>query len=421
MAQENTLGCSPHHVVYSRTVISNPARIIAFLSLVGIAQQASCTFDSSTSNPALAGADASMTASAPDAAPTLGDPTCAFASGEICAEAEEGGIDSAWDISTDTEFDTDSDPLCRSFAQGAGPEACLVLVESFSLALSVRFRAIGTRPMILATVGAIEVAGTFDVSSGREGEAGAGANHSGCAAASMPENDTGGAGGGAGGSFGGKGGDGGNGDTDSSLGFNGTGSAGSAGSPVGLPLLARGGCPGTRGGNESNLLGAGVGGVGGGGGGAVSFLAGSHFLLESEASLRATGAGGVGGEVQAGGGGGGSGGFVRIEAPQIYQYGNIGASGGGGGEGGHRLISGPKTGNSGADGALLATGAEGGSGAAENAGNGGPGSTMNNSNATTGFAASGGGGGGGGSAGFIVIKGEWTAGGLASPSITHLN
>jgi hypothetical protein len=385
----------------------------SFASLAG------CHFDSSTRFESGVGADDPE--QGPDASFAVPDAGCSFASAMLCTQEEVGGVHPGWHVTSDTVFDTDEDPLCRVFPQDSGPEACLVLVESFTLAQGVDFRVVGARPLVLATPNSVELLGSFDVSSGRDERPGAGANYDACAAASAPEDDIGGAGGGAGGSFAGKGGDGGNGDTDSSLGLDGTGSGGAASSPVALPLVIRGGCAGSKGGDESDLLGSGDGGNGGNSGGAVSFIAGAEFRLSPESSIRATGAGGDGGDVQSGGGGGGTGGYVAIEARDIFQHGNISANGGGGGEGGHRLLSGPKDGNPGANGALQSNGAAGGSGAAANAGNGGLGSTQDNRDATPGLGASGGGGGGGGGAGFIVIKGNMSGGGLVSPTPTILN
>jgi hypothetical protein len=384
-----------------------------------------CSFDTSAPAP---GTDASQTidaaiadgvvgqADAADAADDASgdalppDAACVFDVVELCAQAAPNGP-----LDLNGSFNTDSDGLCRTFTS-SGTETCLVLVES---AVAGDVSVIGSRPLMLAATGNIELSGNFDISSQRGGQTGAGANFSGCASTSEPDDDVGGSGGGAGGSFAGDGGDGGDGDEDTSLGGDGDGEGGVAGTAVTAPTFARGGCPGSQGGDRSDQMGEGQGGPGGSSGGAVYFVAGGDFSLLGGATIRATGAGGLGGEQQSGGGGGGSGGYVRMDGVNVTLAGNISANGGGGGEGGVRFSNGTTIfGNDGQNGTISAGGAPGGSGAATDGGNGGAGSLMTDPDGSNGNGADGGAGGGGGAGGFVLVRGVLTQPGLSSPLVT---
>ena len=347
-----------------------------------------------------------------DAEPGTPDATpCAFDDGLICAT---GDPDGPLIIDASTTFNTDNDPLCRPLAQTDGPGACLVVVDSFTINGGARFIAIGSRPLVVASVSDINLNDLFDVSSRISGQVGAGANFAGCAVATAPEGDVGGSGGGAGGSFGGSGGDGGDGDEDQSSGSNGAGLGGTASSAVSQPAFLRGGCPGGAGAerNDTDLT------PPGNGGGAVFLLTPANINLNAGSAIRATGAGGIGGrgDDHAGGGGGGTGGHIILEAANINLGGNVGANGGGGGEGGVDFGGSDIDGNDGADGALSATGANGGSGASQFGGNGGDGSTQSNLDGEIANGDDGGGGGGGGAAGYIVFRGTVNDnGGITSP------
>jgi hypothetical protein len=342
----------------------------------------------------------------PDARP------CDFDDEDIC---DTGDPDGPLIIDASTTFNTDNDPLCRPLAQTDGPDACLVVVDSFTINGGARFIAIGSRPLVVASVSDINLNDLFDVSSRISGQVGAGANFADCAVATAPEGDVGGSGGGAGGSFGGAGGDGGDGDEDQSSGSNGAGLGGTASSSVSQPAFLRGGCPGGAGAerNDTDLT------PPGNGGGAVFLLTPANINLNAGSAIRATGAGGIGGRGgdHAGGGGGGSGGHIILEAANINHGGDVGANGGGGGEGGVNFGGGVDTdGNDGADGAVSATGANGGSGASQFGGNGGDGSTQADLDGENASGDDGGGGGGGGAAGYIVFRGTVNDnGGLTSP------
>jgi hypothetical protein len=356
---------------------------------------------------------------APDANPSDPDATpCPFANASICDTGEAGeGVD----ITSDQSFDTDTNPLCRNFAQADGPEACLVVVESFSVAEDVDVALVGSRPLLVASTGNIEILGRVDLSSRRDGQIGAGANFDDCAAMSAPEEDRGGAGGGSGGSFEGVGGEGGDGDLDTSLGQNGNGAGGLPGPTVSPPDFARGGCSGADGADEGSGS-PGQGGTGGNSGGGVYWIAAGDFFLGPVASIRATGAGAIGGGAQSGGGGGGSGGLVRIDATTVLLEGNISANGGGGGEGGVRDGFGDVyQGNPGQNGTISAGGALGGAGSNSGGGDGGAGSLIGDVRGSDGIGANGGAGGGGGGAGYIVIKGMLTENGNASPPIVQVD
>ena len=348
----------------------------------------------------------------PDAVPGTPDATpCSFDQ-DIC---DTGEPDGPLAINVDTNFDTDNDPLCRTLAQVNGPNVCLVVLDGFTLNTGANFIATGSRPLVIASVGDIDVNSLIDVSSRISGQIGAGANFEDCAVAANPQGDAGGSGGGAGGSFGGKGGDGGTGDDDTSSGNDGEGDGGTASSAVSQPGVLRGGCPGGAGAvrNNSALT------LPGNGGGALLLLTPANINLNAGSAILATGAGGTGGDGNdhAGGGGGGSGGHVILDAANINLGGSISANGGGGGEGGTRFSGGNDVdGDDGADGGLATTRASGGAGS-EFGGNGGGGSSQADLDGENGNDSDAAGGGGGGGAGFIILRGTVVEnGGVASPA-----
>lgn len=375
-----------------------------------------CTFDSSTrqtiapDDAAFADATPSDIADAGADAGTINDAMpdaqCAFDLAQLCEAPDPALV-----ISGDETINTDSDPRCRAMAQGAGPEACLLLVESFTLDDGFTLRARGKRPLVIASTSSISISGTLDVASYQTGPGGAGHDSIDCVAGSAAEDDLGGAAGGAGGSFGGTGGDGGEGDTDDSLGDDGTATQGFATAATGQPAFVRGGCAGSDGGDEHSA--GGTGGRGGRSGGAIHFIAIDALVISANGEIRATGAGGGGGEVQSGGGGGGSGGYIKLSAPLITNEGFLSANGGGGGEGGTRSNDIPFSGDDGDDGLVSETVAVGGSGLLNggNGGNGAAGIFAADDGSDSGRGA----GGGGGGAGIIVTDGVTSGAGESSP------
>ena len=141
------------------------------------------------------------------------------------------------------------------------------------------------------------------------------------------DEDTRGGGGGGGGAFGANGGQG---------GMTNSAEGGTAGEAPSLPSLIplRTGCPGGAGGDGNIVNGAG--GAGGAAGGAFQISAAEQVRLAS--SLSANGAGGLGGNLDAGGGGGGGGGGILVEGWEVvYAAADawLTANGGGGGGGGN--------------------------------------------------------------------------------------
>ncbi|HEY5938620.1 MAG TPA: hypothetical protein VIU61_28410 [Kofleriaceae bacterium] len=310
-------------------------------------------------------------------------------------------------------IDTDTDPRCITFPQAGGGDACLVYAQAISVAAGQTLSAIGSRPLVIASVASITLAGELDVSSRRGGQTGAAANHSACTIDREAESDLGGAAGAAGGSFGGEGGDGGDGDTDNSLGNDGNAVKGDASDALAAaPAFARGGCRGANGGNETGP-GGGNGGGGGASGGAALLVA--NDMIEVSGAIRAMGAGGSGGGDQAGGGGGGSGGFIKLAATALTISGSISANGGGGGEGGCNCSGVETPGNPGTDGALGTGAAGGGAGASGPGGDGGASGAATPPDGLDGSPSVVGSGGGGGGAGFVVFVGTVTITGVVSP------
>ncbi|MGE0549918.1 MAG: hypothetical protein AB7O24_01255 [Kofleriaceae bacterium] len=364
-----------------------------------------CGFDAFNDDPTIMLVDAASDGPVPI-------DVCAVGGFDFCAAGPAGP---ALSITSDIQLNTDSDPLCQTYLQAGGPSACLVHVQSLVIAQSATLRVIGSRPLVIASESAIEIAGSLDGSSERGGATGPNANFAtGCAPAGVPENDQGGAGGGAGGSFGGMGGNGGNGDTDNSFGSDGNSPGGLASASLTAPpAYARGGCAGAKGGNESGS--AGQGGSGGASGGALWLYARGGLTVPVGGVIRATGAGALGGAVQSGGGGGGSGGYIRLSASQLTIAGTIAANGGAAGGGGCRCSGNDIGGDPGEDGHAAASSAAGGDGADVSIGDGGNGSSAVAPAGQSGANAIVGGGGGGGGAGYIVLIGSKAVTGVISP------
>lgn len=309
-------------------------------------------------------------------------------------------------------IDTGTDPRCRALTQPVGPEVCLIYATQIDI--SGTLTATGTRPLALAATGAVTISGEVDVSSRRGGSIGPGADDATCAATKLPEDDPGGAAGGAGGSLGTLGGDGGTGDLDTSIGLDGSAQPGVAGPALGEPTSLRGGCPGSKGGNQSN--GGNQGGAGGHGAGAIYVAAGTTLEVTASGRIRATGAAGDGGGAQAGGGGGGSGGLIVLEAPAVTIDGELNANGGGGGEGGANVGQASITGQPGTDGGLGTTPAAGGAGDDDRFGFGGAGGASTTP-PVAGTSSDASGGGGGGAVGAIRVRGPRQGNGLISPPL----
>lgn len=297
-------------------------------------------------------------------------------------------------------------PVVESVAQPGGPDALAWSVDGFDLQSGAILRVVGSKPLLIGSRQAINIAGRLDVSSDRSGNvtqvAGAGGNGpasgTGCAATSG-ENDNGGGGGAGGGGFQGIGGDGGQGDSNDAPNSNdGTSDGGTGGALQIAPSVVRGGCPGASGGN-----GSGGSGQGGAGGGAVALA--SLVSISVGGTIEAGGAGGgAGRQDRGGGGGGGSGGYIALDAPSVTISGGaiVAANGGGGGEGGATGGSGER----GEDGEATTSRADGGSipGGSQlgNGARGSGGDVVNGESATD--LREGGGGGGGGAAGFIIVR-----------------
>ncbi len=354
---------------------------------------AACSFDPAgfRANPAGGdGGPGAIDGAGLDGLPPPPDAACAATFIDLCSAGPPGGPVA---VAGADFLNTDTDPRCRTYPQPGGPDACLVYATDVTLSAGASLTAVGTRPLVIASVADLRIDGLIDVSSQRGIQTGAGANYGGCPAGLAPENDLGGAAGGAGGSFGGGGGTGGTGDIDMSLGNDGSAIAGLAGAAQPSPAFVRGGCRGQDGGDEGDFGGAG--GSGGDSGGGVFLFSWGAVHVGVTAVIRATGAGGGGGAVQAGGGGGGSGGFIGFEGTGVIVEGQLWIDGGGGGGGGARLSGIPISGGPGSD---ASTGSAPGGYPSYDA----PGATGSDSPLPPGNGASSivGAGGGGGSFGF---------------------
>jgi hypothetical protein len=348
-------------------------------------------------------------------APTA-DAPCMIHGVDTCSLTDPIDLNITANDTINTDNGGAADPRCRNFPQAGGPDACLVFASNVRIAAGVTLRGTGSRPLIIVSQTGMTIDGTIDVGSYRSPSSRGSGRDFACTANRDPSDDSGGAGGGAGGSFKGKGGDGGTGDTDNSQDPDGTALGGQAPDLVAVPPpFARGGCKGFDGGDEGNGGGSGKGGKGGTSGGAVWLLANGAVTIGTTGGVRATGAGGSGGQVQAGGGGGGSGGYIKIAAGSVTNAGILSANGGGGGEGGCRCNNIPITGNFGDDGSLSGTAVNGGSTIGMPGGDGGKASDAN-PDGVKGGDSNVGGGGGGGAAGFIVLSPAPNNTGTISPA-----
>ena len=312
----------------------------------------------------------------------------------ICPDDPITGQDNI-NVLTTQSIDTTNSALCEPYHLLTGPDASLCVIAAKSITITVvgRWNVTGTRPLVVIGSMSIDVNGTIDVASHRNGTTGPGADSSKCASGTSPLNDQGGPGG----SFGTTGGNGGGVDVGLPV---------PAGLPTTKPVTTlRGGCPGLRG-SGGNANGSGS------GGGAVYLIADS---ISIGGTINASGASGNGAGLSAGGSGGGSGGMIALDAPTIQTTAaaRIFANGGGGGEGG----GGSNGGNDGNDPtgpAIVPAGGQNNAGGGGDGGDGAFGATA----AETGENGADSGGGGGGGAGVIRVFPSRMLGGSISPPAT---
>jgi len=329
--------------------------------------------------------------------------TDCFGSGpfRVCV-APPGGPQS-W--TAPVQIDTDACPAALGGQLVHVGAVAVCAVVGTDIAIGDRVDVHGSRPLVVASGGAIAITGKIDVAS-HGGTRGPAANTA-CNPPGGGPPDMRGVGG-AGGSFRGRGGDGAVPPVDASHPPN------HALDPIAAPTQLVGGCAGGDGGDTT---GVGAGSAGGSSGGALYLVARQRVELHAGGWINASGAGGE--EVIAdiaggggGGGGGGSGGMVRIDAPSIAIDGTIAANGGGGAAGASNALDGLPGGDP--DPAQPALSAPGGS-------TPGPGGAGNDS--TVGFSGmagavppdGAGGGGGGGGGGHVVLIGNRTGTGAISP------
>lgn len=313
--------------------------------------------------------------------------------------------------------DPPADPPALVLGQG-GTEAVLISVASLTIPAGTTFRAIGARPLVIASWSTIDIQGVLDVgSSTAQSRSGAGANPTACGvgAAQAGDDETtngGGSGGGGGGAFRGNGGKGGPGDS------GGENPGGNGGQMLAsAPTIVRGGCPGARSGKAgpdpavTASTGDDTTTAGGAGGGAIQLSARLSITVGAMGRVRASGAGGFGAPTGSacGGGGGGSGGYVGFDAPAYSFVANarVASNGGGGGSSALFVESGGNGGD-GTDDATQAPGGPYGDSCAHPGPPGAAGTTLDGPNANQGNVSCGGGG-GGGAVGFILVFGAFTA------------
>jgi len=296
-------------------------------------------------------------------------------------------------------------PVVTVAAQDGGPDAVVLAMSELTVSGSLTL--VGSRPVILAVWGDVNISGTLSARSAIGVDAGPGSGAPAQCSSGQDGTSTASGGVGSGGGGGGYGATGGNaGDLTGSGGVAGGNGGGSNGNASIIPL--RGGCHGGEGGRPNDT--SATGGQRGSGGGAVQVSAAGLLLVTG--TVTASGAGGRGGREDVpgssseggnGGGGGGSGGAVLLEGQDVFiaSAARLTANGGGGGEGGDGN-SGGNTGNPGGDGQTTAgTAATGGAGAVGCASDGASGGAIaagagsaGNIGYTSGGCATGGGGGG---------------------------
>ncbi len=288
-----------------------------------------------------------------------------------------------------------TDPGSSACALLSPPNEAVCVIAGSTVNISSFLSAHGQRPLVVLSLGTLDVPGEIDVNSLKNAP-GAGFTGAGCTG--TPPTATGG--GGYGGSFGTKGGNGGA----------TVPPGGIAGNAI-VPTALRGGCPGGPGKDTNAFVGL--------GGGAVALIAvGSISVL---GTINASGTFGGGAIVDhSGGNGGGTGGMIVLDGTSITvgAMSEIFANGGGGGGG---ASSTTVHGGDGKDPTKTNTGGQGGKGGGTTGGDGGAGATLSDTNrdpvdAERGDDASTNAGQGGGGGGFGVIE-IFTA---AMPSATDL-
>jgi len=320
----------------------------------------------------------------------------------------------AWTFSTDSgELTGPSSlppPVGGPLAQSDGTTAYIISIESLTVETTGSLRVIGMKPLIIASWGDIDIAGTIDAGSTAAGQAGAGSNPSECNGATQGQTGvmSGGSGGGGGGGFGGTGGHGGTGD-------NPPGPLGGAGgNAIANPSVVIGGCSGAPSGEAGSdptasdptaIAAAGL------GGGAVQITSRTSIVVTGKVLSGGGGGGGAPLNSADGGGGGGAGGFVGFDGPTIsFSNATLAANGGGGG-GSAPFGSSPTTnvGQPGEDGQPSGTAAIGGaaSSCSEAGMSGGASNNANGASSGNPVEACGGAG-GGGSVGYILTWGTVT-------------
>ncbi|MDH5672087.1 MAG: hypothetical protein OEZ06_08055 [Myxococcales bacterium] len=303
--------------------------------------------------------------------------------------------------------------------QIAGPDAVVLPLSSLTIAAGTTLRVVGSRPLIFAVNGNVNIDGTLSARAigpqpGAGGNISCSAGIGGGDADDLDSGDGGGGGGGGGFAVGGGGGGNGN------RGASGRVGGGVEGNPELIPL--RGGCPGGRGGYGGR--GTNGGRLGGGGGGAVQISAAGEILVRATGAVTAGGGGAQpGADDEDGGGGGGSGGAILLEAGTVTtESGAWLTAGGGGGAAGNETSS--PNGNPGTDGLVRNTARAPGGTSPGYGGDGGQGGAQAGA-ATNGGAgdcnllclsAGAGGGGGGGGIGRIRINAAYTCTLAASTS-----
>ncbi len=350
-----------------------------------------------------------------DMSPMIDARTCFGTPHEICLTTLPTGPRTLpATINTDTDCDQVETP-------SGGVPLCVVSGTAITIDNT---RAEGSRPLVIVATETIDITGNLDVSSKRVGNAGAGANAAGCNAATMGENDGGGAAGGGGGGFGASGGTAGFGDNNDNGGAAGK-ATGGVGGMMSVGAFIRGGCKGanggsTNGGNNGSDNGTNFG-AGSNGGGAVYLIAVTSITVQTTGTISASGGGGDGGnETSGGGGGGGSGGLIGFDAPTITVMGRVAANGGGGGGGG-----GNSDGGNGADGFQPGAQpnwnqrADGGASGQQANSAGGRGGTTGNLAGEGSNNSDGGSGGGGGGVGLIWVHGTLTGTQVSPPITAH--
>ena len=360
-----------------------------------------------TTNATISGAASTNTTTIIDDDPTCFGPSGAY---QVCINnLPSAPVTLSGTLNTNT-----ANPLCEATLpvgwMPGQPDACFVLGTSITLPAGTTVKVTGPRPLVLvATTGALTIAGTLDASSHIGGSAGP-ANDLGCAGFTIaPAGASNGGGGGAGGSFMSAGGNGGGGGPGGVMNIGGA----SLGNLMFAPTSLHGGCDGQRGGNGGS---GNTAGSVGRGGGAVYLLAKTTIDL-SGGVIDVSGSAGTGGDNATGGSGAGSGGMLELFASTltISPATKLFANGGGGAGGADNNSSG----GSGMDpsAASITTSATGGMGGG--GGNGGRGFAGLSSAQNGGGGSNGaGGGGGGGGGGFIESNQSLTGAGLSAGVVT---